>query len=130
MNDATQPKPSNKFSTKIALFLFTVCFTLTLFVAARDMHASSRQQSQSSAQSQSQTPAKPSSAMPNMPNMDMPPTSNSPAARAANADMSDMDPDMHMNMAHMFMTTLRPPNATDQARAAQIVDALRPALEK
>ncbi|MFZ0211938.1 MAG: hypothetical protein WBE20_03545 [Candidatus Acidiferrales bacterium] len=72
--------------------------------------------------------------MSNMPGTSQTPTPSaqsevaaSPAAtRAANADMSDMD----MHMAHMFMTTLRPANAADQARAAQILAALRPAIEK
>ncbi len=69
--------------------------------------------------------------MANMPGMNMPETptnSTSAAARATDSDMSDMD--MHMNMNHMFMTALRPSNAADQARAAQIVAALRPAIEK
>jgi hypothetical protein len=137
----TEPAKTNALSksTKIALILFVLCFTLTLFVAkrlrARELRAARFAQSQTSSQSQSSAPpaSKPSSSManmPGMPNMDMPPTSNSPAARAANSDMDDMDTDMHMNMAHMFMTTLRPPNAADQARAAQIVAALRPAIEK
>jgi hypothetical protein len=129
MNKMTKSAPFAKSFTKIAL-TFTACFALTLFVAARvharDSRATSRLQSQSA-------PPKSSSGMSNMPGMNMPETPTnpaSPAARAANADMSDMDTDMHMNMAHMFMTTLRPPNAADQARAAQIVDALRPAIAK
>lgn len=49
------------------------------------------------------------------------------AASAANASMSDM----HMNMnPHMFMTDLRPPNASDQKRAEEILKTLRPAIEK
>lgn len=145
MNDSTQSKPSSKSSTKIALILFTVFFTLTLFAAARiharDSRSAGHRQSQTASQSQSQSqsapPSKSPSSMANMPGMNMaaaqPETStnpNSPAARAANADMSSMNTDMHMNMAHMFMTTLRPSNSADQARAAQIVTALRPAIEK
>jgi hypothetical protein len=141
MTDPTKPNATAKSSPKVAVILFVLCFTLTLFVAkrlrARELRAARFAQSQSSSQSQSSAPpVKPSSGMANMPgmqnmpNMDMPPTSNSPAARAANSDMDDMDTDMHMNMAHMFMTTLRPANAADQARAAQIVAALRPAIEK
>jgi hypothetical protein len=111
-------------ATSFVLF-FTACFH------ARDVRAAALAQSQSATQSQSQSSAQPAknpsmANMPGMPNMDMPPTSNSPAARAANADMSDM----HMNMNHMFMTALRPANAADEARAAQIVAALRPAIEK
>src|ERR1700741_1779097 len=48
-------------------------------------------------------------------------------ARVANDAMSDHD----MNMgAHMFMTDLRPANAVDEKRAAQILTELRPAIEK
>ena len=141
MNDTTQPRRSSKSAAKIALVLFIACFALTLFVAARllarHLRATSRPQLQSSSQCQSQTVSKPSSGMDDMPGMNMPamqpetPTNpSSPAARATTADMSDMDMDMHMNMAHMFMTDLRPSNAADQARAAQIVTALRPAIDK
>ena len=128
-------KTSTKLSAKIAAALFAICFTLTLLFAARlharDARAAIPAESQS--QSQSAPPAKASSGMSGMPgmsNMETPSDPNSPGARAANADMSDMDMDMHMNMNHMFMTALRPPNAADQARAAQIVAALRPAIEK
>ncbi|MGC2313671.1 MAG: hypothetical protein WA516_13545 [Candidatus Acidiferrales bacterium] len=128
-------KTSTKLSAKIAAALFAICFTLTLLFAARlharDARAAIPAESQS--QSQSAPPAKASSGisgMPGMSNMETPSDPNSPGARAANADMSDMDMDMHMNMNHMFMTALRPPNAADQARAAQIVAALRPAIEK
>jgi hypothetical protein len=44
------------------------------------------------------------------------------AAESANDAMSGHD--MHMN-AHMFMTDLRPHNAADDRRAAQIVETLR-----
>lgn len=123
-------KTARNASTKIALAIFALCFTLTLVVAAR-LHArelrATFHQSQSASQSQSQS----SSSMANMPGMNMPETptnSSSAAARATNTDMSDMD--MHMNMNHMFMTALRPPNSADQARAAQIVAAVRPAIDK
>lgn len=134
MNNTAQPNSPSRLSTKIALILFTVCFTLTLFVAARVHARDSRRarQSQSSSQSERQTqsapPSKPSPGMPGMKMSETPANSASPAARAANADMSGRD--MHMNMAHMFMTSLRPPSAQDQARADQIVAALRPAIEK
>ena len=52
---------------------------------------------------------------------------NSDAARAANDAMSDHDMDMG---AHMFMTDLRPANAADEKRAAEVLAALRPAIEK
>ncbi len=57
-------------------------------------------------------------------------TENPVAARAANDAMSSMaGHDMEMN-AHMFMTDLRPANANDEKRAAEILSALRPAIEK
>lgn len=135
MNDRIRPKPSGKSSVKIALVLLTACFTLTLLIAAR-VHARdpgliNRPLSPRSSPSQAEPPAKPSSDMSNMPGMGktgMPAASSDAAARAVNDDMSDMD--MHMNMAHMFMTALRPANAPDQARAAQILVALRPAILK
>ncbi|MGB9007342.1 MAG: hypothetical protein WCC18_01920, partial [Candidatus Acidiferrales bacterium] len=49
------------------------------------------------------------------------------AAKAANDGMSDHDMDMG---AHMFMTNLRPANAPDEKRAAEIVAELCPAIEK
>lgn len=53
------------------------------------------------------------------------------AARAANeamsGPMSGHDRDMG---AHMFMTELRPANTGDEKRAAEILSALRPAIEK
>ncbi len=55
----------------------------------------------------------------------------SPEARAANDAMSGEMSDHDMNMgAHMFMTDLRPANAADQKRAAEILAELRPAIEK
>jgi hypothetical protein len=56
---------------------------------------------------------------------------NSPEARAANAAMSGEMSEHDMNMgAHMFMTDLRPANAADEKRAAEILTELRPAIEK
>ena len=52
---------------------------------------------------------------------------NSDAAKAANDAMSGHDMDMG---AHMFMTDLRPANAADEKRAAEVLAALRPAIEK
>jgi hypothetical protein len=52
---------------------------------------------------------------------------NPEAAKAANDAMSDHDMDMG---AHMFMTDLRPENASDDKRAAEILAQLRPAIEK
>lgn len=55
----------------------------------------------------------------------------SPEARAANDAMSGSMSDHDMDMgAHMFMTDLRPANAADQKRAAEILAELRPAIEK
>jgi hypothetical protein len=65
-----------------------------------------------------------------MPGMDMSKTGNaqdSEAAKGANMAMSGHDMDMS---AHMFMTDLRPANAGDEKRAAEIVAELRPAIEK
>ncbi|MFZ0639830.1 MAG: hypothetical protein WA020_00545 [Candidatus Acidiferrales bacterium] len=134
MTQAT--KTSSKLSAKIVAVLLAAF--LTFLVAARLHARAARAASLPQSQSQSAPPAKPSSSMSNMPGMSQTPApsaqsevSASPAAtRAANDNMSDMDMDMHMNMAHMFMTALRPANAADQARAAQIVAALRPAIEK
>src|SRR6202042_918289 len=52
---------------------------------------------------------------------------DSDAAKGANMAMSGHDMDMG---AHMFMTDLRPANANDEKRAAEIVAELRPAIEK
>ena len=65
-----------------------------------------------------------------MPGMDMGKTGSgqdSEAAQGANMAMSGHDMDMG---AHMFMTELRPSNAGDEKRAAEIVAELRPAIEK
>ncbi|MGB6875444.1 MAG: hypothetical protein WBD87_05365 [Candidatus Acidiferrales bacterium] len=133
-------KTTSKPSSKIAAALLAACLTffVTARLHARAAHAAVFTQWQSQAQSPPPSSAKPSSEMSNMPGMSKTPTpsaqsevaANPAATRAANNGMSDMDMDMHMNMAHMFMTALRPPNAADQARAAQIVAALRPAIEK
>jgi hypothetical protein len=67
-----------------------------------------------------------------MPGMDMSGMQHdSPGASqvvdTANEEMSEM----HMGMGpHMHMTDLRPANAADEKRAEQIVETLRPAIEK
>ena len=124
-------KSSGAVSIKIAVVLFAACFAL-FFVArlhARAVRAAALAQSQSASQSQSQSSSS-MSGMPGMSNSETPTDSTSSAGRATTGDMSGMDMDMHMNMNHMFMTVLRPPNPADEARAAQIVAALRPAIEK
>lgn len=80
----------------------------------------------SQAQSQASSNAGSMSKM-DMPSMQREAAANPTVARAANDDMSGMHLDMN---PHMFMTALRPANAADQARADQIVDTLRPAIEK
>ena len=68
--------------------------------------------------------------MPGMDNMGKPGTgqgANAEAAKGADMAMSGHDMDMG---PHMFMTDLRPENAGDEKRAAEIVAELRPAIEK
>jgi len=80
------------------------------------------------AQSQPQSSSNPSSpdSMAGM-NMGEEDHSGAGAATSANDGMSSP----HMNMGpHMYMTALRPANTADEARAAQIVATLRPAIEK
>ena len=67
--------------------------------------------------------------MGNMPGMDMSKTQPGADQTEKSAHMAMSMHTMRMN-AHMFMTDLRPSNAADQARAEQIVTALRPAIEK
>jgi hypothetical protein len=63
-----------------------------------------------------------------MPGMDMKGGGqDSDAAKGANMAMSGHDMGMG---AHMFMTDLRPANADDEKRAAEIVKELRPAIER
>ncbi|MFZ0736230.1 MAG: hypothetical protein WA002_06580 [Candidatus Acidiferrales bacterium] len=80
-------------------------------------------------QDQSQSPAPPASGMKgmNMSEMQRDTAASPQAAQAANEDMSDMRMDMG---PHMRMTNLRPENATDEQRAAQVLAELRPAIEK
>jgi hypothetical protein len=74
---------------------------------------------------QQQAPA----SMPGM-NMDHPGNVQSATAEAQKgADMAMSGHDMEMS-GHMFMTDLRKANAGDQARAAEIVAQLKPAIEK
>ena len=54
-------------------------------------------------------------------------TASPDAAKAANDDMSDHDMEMG---AHMYLTDLRPANAADEKRAAEIVTELKPAIKK
>lgn len=109
------------------MIIFLTAF-FALFLVAR-LHGQNQSQSQTQAQSQA------SSNTGSMSKMDMPSAqheaaANPAAARTANNDMSDMS-GMHMDMnPHMFMTALRPANAADQVRAAQILATLRPAIEK
>ncbi len=107
---------------RVALLFFAAFFAL--FLVAR-LHGKNHSQSQTQTQSQA------SSGTGSMSKMDMPSMQHeAAAARAANDDMSDMS-GMHMDMnPHMFMTALRSANAADQARAAQILATLRPAIEK
>jgi len=75
--------------------------------------------------SQPQAPA-------SMPGMNMERPANMQKATAEEqkgADMAMSGHDMEMG-GHMFMTDLRPANAADQARAAEIVKQLVPAIEK
>ncbi len=114
---------------RVAIIFFTAFFAL--FLVAR-LHGKSQSQSQTQAQSQasSNTSSMSKMDMPSMPSMQHEAAASPAAARAANNDMSDMS-GMHMDMnPHMFMTALRPANAADQVRAAQILDTLRPAIEK
>jgi hypothetical protein len=92
----------------IALFLAVLA---VLFITGVSAH---QNQTQKQAQGQS-APAKSDSA------------GNTQAAMSANEQMSDM----HMEMGpHMRMTDLRKPSPGDEARAEQILETLRPALEQ
>ena len=62
-----------------------------------------------------------------MPGMDMDDTKNPNAAKSANDAMSGHD--MEMN-GHMYMTALRPENAADEKRAAEIVGTLQKSIAK
>jgi hypothetical protein len=65
--------------------------------------------------------------MGSMPGMDMGEAKADPDATAsADHAMSEH----HMNMAHMHMTDLRPANANDEKRAAEIVSTLRSSIDK
>ncbi|HVA17410.1 MAG TPA: hypothetical protein VMV59_06820 [Candidatus Dormibacteraeota bacterium] len=110
---------------RVAILFFAAFFAL--FLVAR-LHGKNQSQSQTQTQSQASSDTGSMSQM-DMPSMQREAAAN-PAARAANDDMSDMS-GMHMDMnPHMFMTALRPTNAADQARAAQILATLRPAIAK
>ena len=109
---------------KWALILLAAAATAAPFLLTAPGRA---QQSQNSKQ-----PVAPSQdAMPGMDmgsaQRDQKSEKNSDGAVAANQAMSGHDMDMG---AHMFMTELRPANAADEKRAAEIVAVLRPAIEK
>lgn len=107
---------------RVAVLIFAAFFAL--FLVAR-LHGQSQSQTQSQASSSTGSVSKM-----DMPAMQHEGAANPAAARTANDDMSDMS-GMHMDMnPHMFMTALRPANAADQARAAQILDTLRPTIAK
>ncbi len=88
-----------------------------LLVAAWPLRTSRAQNAQQ------QAPA----SMPGM-NMDQAGNKTSPDEQKG-ADMAMSDHDMKMG-GHMFMTDLRPATTADQARAAEIVKELKPAIEK
>jgi hypothetical protein len=107
------PKPS------LALALGTLAAFIAL-VGGGVLAATPRQGSQPQEQ-QNQS---------SMAGMDMSKPGNgqdSEAAKGANVAMSGHDMEMG---AHMFMTDLRPANAADEKRAAELVAELRPAIEK
>jgi hypothetical protein len=111
---------SKTFSTRVAVIVVAAAVGLLTLPALS-------QQSQDSQQS----PAR-NQNHDGMPGMDMSgmqhgSEQNPDAAKAANDAMSDHDMDMG---AHMFMTDLRPANAADQKRAAEVLAVLRPAIEK
>src|SRR5579872_2282552 len=70
--------------------------------------------------------------MQNMPGMDMGnmKMGNDEQDHVQSGAMHAMQPGHHMEGTHMHMTTLRPATPDDRDRANQIVEALRPALEK
>ena len=115
---------------KLAIFL---AFAAPL-VLAPSWAARAQSSSPSPAPSQSQTPsAAPSKGdmsgmdMSKMDSMQHDAAANPDAARSAHDAMSHA----HMEMgAHMFMTDLRPENASDEKRATQILDTLLPSIEK
>lgn len=83
---------------------------------------------QSQSQGQQSQPQQPDSDMKGMDMGDAHDAEQSPqAARTANEDMSGMH--MHMG-AHMKMTASRPEAPGDEARAAKIVEEVRPAIAK
>jgi hypothetical protein len=106
-------------------FAVILIFAVFLFLGTPVRAQQPQSQSKSPAQAQSQ-----SSSMPgmNMSEMQHDSAAHPDAAGAAKDSMSEMR-GMNMN-PHMFMTALRPSNAADEARAQQILDVLRPAIEK
>ncbi len=111
---------SKIFNTKVAVIVVAAAIGLLTLPALS-------QQSQNSQQSPARNQNHDS--MPGMDRGSMQHGSdqNPDAAKAANDAMSDHDMDMG---AHMFMTDLRPANAADQKRAAEVLAVLRPAIER
>lgn len=104
--------------TRIGLIAFTAALLISAPLVAR--------QSQTSQQSQTDKGDKTG----DMRGMDMSAMNhdekNADAARAANESMSG-----HMDMdAHMYLTQLRPANADDQKRAAEIVETVRRSIDR
>jgi len=103
-----------KIKNRVSILLATAASLLAFSLAA--------QQSQN----------RPQQSSGDMPGMDMgsmhrDADKNPEAARSANDAMSNEDMDMN---PHMFMTELRPTKPGDDKRAAEILSALRPAIEK
>jgi hypothetical protein len=95
-------------------FLFFVLGATTLFVPPR------------AGAQQAQNPSKPPSTD-SMAGMDMGDMRHGAAAQSADDAMSGH----HMDMgAHMFMTELRPEDAADEKRAAELVETLRRSIGK
>lgn len=106
------------------LFAAALLFAVTPGRAQQSTQQSQNPQSPGTQASQSTQ----SGGMPGMKvdGMDHDAAMNPEAARSA---MDAMSGAMNMN-AHMFMTTLRPKNPEDEARAAQIVETLRKSIER
>jgi hypothetical protein len=97
----------------------TIVFAAAAMLISFPLAAQQSQTSQSTQQSQSDKGDMGGMDMSNMQHED-------DAARAANDSMSG-----HMDMdAHMYMTALRPANADDQKRAAEIVETVRKSIDK
>jgi hypothetical protein len=100
--------------------IFVLIAALALFAGA-NLCAQQQNSPAASRQSQADMPGM------NMGDMRQDASVNLDAAKTANDAMSDHD--MHMS-ADMFMTDLRPHNASDDQRAAQLVETLRKSIAK